>query len=122
MIFKQLYRIQQIDQLIRQKRTGSADELANKLKISRRQVYNWLEELKDIGLEIKYNRTIKSFVYLKSYKVDITFDVKELTNDELKNIKAGGFLLQICFCAKKMHKHGIFLKNQTTHNISGLLV
>ena len=47
MIFKQIERFQYLDQLIRQKRTGNADELARKLKISRRQVYNCLEEFKD---------------------------------------------------------------------------
>ena len=115
MIFKQLYRVQQIDQLIRQKRTGSADELANKLQISRRQVYNWLEELKDMGLEIKYNRALKSFVYLKSYKVNIAFDVMELTNDELKSIKAGGFILKISIlCNKNAQTWCIFEKSNYT--------
>jgi predicted DNA-binding transcriptional regulator YafY len=89
MIFKQLNRLQQIDQLIRQKRTGNADELAIKLKISRRQVYNWLNELKEIGLEIRYNRELRSFVYLKSYQVNIIFDIKELTDQELLMIEAG---------------------------------
>jgi len=78
MIFKLLNRLQQIDQLIRQKRTGNADELAAKLNISRRQVYYWLEELKSYGLEIDYNRDIKSFVYQKPYEVTITFKVKEI--------------------------------------------
>jgi len=78
MIFKLLNRAQQIDQLIRQKRTGNADELAAKLNISRRQVYYWLEELKSYGLEIEYNRDLKSFVYLKAYEVTIAFNVKEI--------------------------------------------
>lgn len=78
MIFKLFNRLQQIDQLIRQKRTGNAEELAAKLNISRRQVYYWLEELKSYGLEIDYNRDLKSFVYRKPYEVTIAFTVKEL--------------------------------------------
>ncbi len=78
MIFKLLNRAQQIDQLIRQKRTGNADELAVKLNISRRQVYYWLEELRNYGLEIEYNRDLKSFVYLKTYEITIAFNVKEI--------------------------------------------
>ncbi len=78
MIFKLFNRLQQIDQLIRQKRTGNAEELAAKLNISRRQVYYWLEELKSHGLEIDYNRDLKSFVYRKSYEITIAFSVREI--------------------------------------------
>ncbi|NLD50060.1 MAG: HTH domain-containing protein [Clostridiaceae bacterium] len=89
MIFKHINRLQQINQLIRQKRTGNAEELAEKLKISRRQVYNWIEELKSYGLDIAYNREIKSFVYLKPYQINITLDIKELTVNETTEIEAG---------------------------------
>ena len=89
MIFKQLNRLQQIDQLIRQKRTGNAEELAEKLQISRRHVYRWLEEFKSLGLEIDYKREIKSFVYLKPYQINITLDIKELTVQESTEIEAG---------------------------------
>ncbi|MFW6219219.1 MAG: HTH domain-containing protein [Bacteroidota bacterium] len=47
MIFKLIGKIQRIDMLIRQERTGNADEFAEMLGISRRQVYNYLDELKD---------------------------------------------------------------------------
>jgi biotin operon repressor len=100
MIFKQLNRLQQLDQLIRQKRTGTAEELANKLSLSRRQVYNWIEELKLMGLEIEYNRHIKSFIYLKQYKIDISMDIKELSAEESQVIYAGvNFKQKILCCA-----------------------
>ena len=79
MFFKYLNRLQYLDQLIRQKRTGNAIELACKLKVSRRQVYNCLEELKDFGLQIDYNRHLRSFTYQKSYEVKIIFEIKELS-------------------------------------------
>ncbi len=89
MFSKQINRLQQIDQLIRQKRTGNADELAYKLEISRRQVYNWLDEFKGLGLEIEYNREIKSYVYLKPYQINIILDIKELTVIETTEVEAG---------------------------------
>jgi predicted DNA-binding transcriptional regulator YafY len=89
MIFKQLNRLQQIDQLIRQKRTGNATNLAAKLGISRRQAYNWLDELRDLGLEIEYIRDIESYVYTKPCKLDITFKVVELSEKEASYINAG---------------------------------
>lgn len=57
--------------------------------MSRRHVYRWLEELKDLGLEIEYNREIKSYVYLKSYQIMIKFDIRELTVQETTEIEAG---------------------------------
>ena len=92
MIYKFIDRLEQIDQLIRQRRTGNAEEFARKLNISRRHVYNWLDDLKLHGLEIEYNRELRSFVYLKSYKINITFEIIELSDDEAKDIDAGVFI------------------------------
>ena len=89
MIFKQLNRLQQLDQLIRQQRTGNAEELALKMGLSRRQAYNWLEELKLMGLEIEYNRHIKSYVYLKPYQINISIDIKELSDKEILETQPG---------------------------------
>ena len=91
MIFKQLNRLQQIDQLIRQKRTGNAKEFARKLGLSRRQVYYILEELKSMGLDIVYDRYIESYLYLRPYHFIVSFKVKELTYDELRNTDAGAY-------------------------------
>lgn len=89
MIYKQLNRLQQIDQLIRQRRTGNAKELAQKLRISRRLVYYWLDELKDMGLEIDYCRELKSFIYQKPYEINISFEIKELSHEESLKTEAG---------------------------------
>ncbi len=94
MIFKQLNRLQQIDQLIRQQRTGNAEEFAEKLGVSRRQVYYWLEELKEMGLEIEYSRELQSYVYARSYRIDITFDIKELQEMELSEYYRNGFKIR----------------------------
>jgi len=63
--------------------------LAEELQISRRHFYRWLEELQLLGLEIEYNREIKSYVYLKSYQIMIKFDIRELTVQETTEIEAG---------------------------------
>ncbi len=109
MIFKQLNRLQQIDQLIRQERTGNAEELAIKLNISRRQVYNWLDELKSLGLEIEYCRALQSFVYLKQYQVNISLDIKELTALEKIEIEAGiGIKKNFHLCNRIAQTRNIF--------------
>lgn len=85
MFYKEINRLQQLDQLIRQQRTGNAHELAVKLKITRRHVYNILEGLRDLGLDIVYDRDRKSFVYKKSYQINIRLGISDLFNhNEMK--------------------------------------
>lgn len=92
MIFKQINKLQQIDQLIRQKRTGNAQELGKKLGISRRQAYYWLEYIKDLGLDITYNRDRKTYEYESDCKLEIVFNVKVLSKDEIEQIEAGYYV------------------------------
>jgi predicted DNA-binding transcriptional regulator YafY len=92
MLLEEINRLQQIDRLIRLNNTGNAQQFARKLNISRRQVYNIIETLKDIGLEIEYNRHIGSFVYAKPYKINISFEIEELPEHEAINVN-GGFIL-----------------------------
>ncbi len=89
MLFEEINRLQQIDKLIRLNCTGNAQEFAKKLNLSRRQVYNIIESLKDMGLAIEYNRHIGSFVYTKPYKINITFEITELPEHEAMRVKAG---------------------------------
>ena len=56
-------RIQRIDQLIRMKATGSPEELAERLEISKRQVYRYLEMIKNQGKEIHYQPLRRSYTY-----------------------------------------------------------
>lgn len=126
MIFKLLDRLGRIDQLIRQKRTGNAEEFAEKLNISRRQVYNWLDELKSYGLEIAYDRELRSFVYLKSYQINISFDIKELSKEEAIEIKAGvNILKKIVLCNEIAQTQNIFdyaILNELCRPVSSNLV
>jgi hypothetical protein len=94
MLFEEINRLRQIDRLIRLNNTGNAQEFAKKLNLSRRQVYNIIESLKDVGLEIEYNRNISSFVYAKPYKINITFEITELPENEAIEINAGRIIIK----------------------------
>ena len=97
MLFEEINRIQQIDRLIRISNTGTAGEFARKLGISRRQIYNIIENLKDMGLEIEYNRQIRSFVYAKPYEIRILFEIVELSEHETREINAGTITIKNAF-------------------------
>jgi biotin operon repressor len=79
---KYIERLRRIDQLIRQQRTGSALELAARMGISRRQLYNLIEELKEFGLPVCFNRSSKTFFYEYNCKLEINIEVKDLDKKE----------------------------------------
>ena len=56
-------RLRRIHELIQQERTGTPDKFAERLHISRRQLYNILEECKDRGVFVRYNRVYQTFCY-----------------------------------------------------------
>lgn len=60
---KYVARMERIDQLIRQEMTGSATDFAGRLNISVRQLYNLMDELKDLGLPIAYCRIRQTYYY-----------------------------------------------------------
>jgi len=56
-------RLERMDYLIRTKATGTPAELADKLNISRRSVYDYINLLKEMGAPIAFCRKRKSFYY-----------------------------------------------------------
>lgn len=93
MILKPFQRIKHLDALIRRQATGSAEMLAQRLCISKRQVYYYLEELRLIGIEIDYCRHKNSFVYREPVEIEIKFSVKKLRDEESIDI-LGGFAIE----------------------------
>ena len=63
----------QLDQLIRQKGTGSPPEFARKMGISERSLYEYLKVLKDLGAPIKWSRQEKSYYYSMEGQFRISF-------------------------------------------------
>ena len=70
---EKLRAIERMDQLIKLKATGSAKELANKMSVSRSTVYEIIEVMKNMGAEIAYCSTRKSYYYQKEVVFAIGF-------------------------------------------------
>ena len=66
---KYISRLERMDQLIRHEGTGNAPAFAERLGISVRQLYNLIEELKDLGMPIAYCRTRQTFYYLHPCRI-----------------------------------------------------
>ena len=77
-----LERYQQIDRLIKRQSTGTPKEFADKLGISKSQLFNYLEDLRDRGAAISYNKTLGSYIYLKPVEITAVFSVRTRDEDE----------------------------------------
>ncbi|GAA3650303.1 hypothetical protein [Flavivirga jejuensis] len=75
---KYINRVEQLDQLIRLESTGTPEECAKKLNISKRSLYVLIDELKtDFKCPIAYSRSKRSYIYTKKGKIsNLAFEVK----------------------------------------------
>ena len=56
---------ERIDDLIRLKSTGSPTELGKLLGFSRASIFEYINDMKELGAPIKYNRSVKSYYYFE---------------------------------------------------------
>lgn len=94
---RQIERFQLLNKLIKDQRTGSPEKLAERIGVSRRQLYVYLEYLKDMGVDIQFSRKMNSFVFAchKQIRIDWRFEVLEAT--EVKDVFGGGLYLTRSF-------------------------
>ena len=81
-----------LEKLIRQGCTGTPDEFARRLSISRSTLYELIDELKSYGVEIKYSRRKNSFYYSGNSIIEVYFGIKEMTESELRDTSGGGYI------------------------------
>lgn len=89
---KQMERINRIHQLISAERTGSPTTFAKKIGLSRSQLYNMLDFIKDLDAPVRYCKKRESFYYESSFELILNYSLKTITCDELKEI-CGGYSL-----------------------------
>ncbi len=79
--------------MLRRGYTGTPDELAERLSISRSAVYRMIDELNARGAEIKYSRSRCTFYYSSDMLVEFHFNITSLSEikdpNEMKSISGG---------------------------------
>ena len=55
-------------ELLLHSNTGTPEELAQKLHVSKRQLYNLVDEFRAMGASIKYSRESKTYYYTNDKK------------------------------------------------------
>ncbi|HBH22466.1 MAG TPA: hypothetical protein DDY13_03490 [Cytophagales bacterium] len=71
-------RLQLLNILIEQEKTGSPDELSRRLGISRRHLFRLLEWMKDLGVDIWYDKANGTYVNKGEVmlKIEVKLEVK----------------------------------------------
>ncbi len=100
---RQIERLQLLNKLVREQRTGSPEELAERLGLSRRQLYSYLEFLKDFGVDIAYSRKTNSFIFSDDKELEIIFKFQVLGEEASREIRGGGKFMKTSFCAVFPH-------------------
>lgn len=65
-IIKHIEIIERIDQLIRLQATGSPEDFAARLGISKTKLYRVIGVMKKLNAPIEYDNSLESFVYVES--------------------------------------------------------
>jgi len=89
LVFKYIDRINLLDKLIGQRRTGTPAELAERLGISTSRLYAVLDELKDQGAPIAYSRKLRTYYYEHAFSISISVKMENLEDSEIRRISAG---------------------------------
>jgi biotin operon repressor len=88
---EQLERLQRIHDLIKAERTGCPDEFANSMHISRRQLYEYIQVIKDLGVGVKYSKGRNTFYLCNGHELDIACSIKLVSKYEATKINGGFF-------------------------------
>ena len=91
---KNLERLQQLHLLIENERTGTPGELASRMHVSERLVYNLIEQLKDFNAAICYDRSRRTYYYCDDFQLQVSISVSVMSNNEVTSIFGGSYFLK----------------------------
>jgi biotin operon repressor len=88
-LFEYLDRISMMHKLVSRQKTGTPEELARRLGVSRTSLYELIDELRSRGAPIAYSKSAKTFFYRQPYDIAVTCTLKPLTYNETKEHRGG---------------------------------
>ena len=84
-------KIDQIDQLIKLKATGTPKLLAEKLNTTERSVYRIIKQLKELGCPIYFDNQRQSYCYKCKGKLKFKFETEPTDNKTIEDLGGGVF-------------------------------
>jgi len=89
-------RIEKLNDLIGNEKTGTPKQFADRLGISRSNLYHLLDELYNMDVSIKYSRKKSTFYYTRPVKITALFNIQFIDDDnDLININGGSFIFPV---------------------------
>jgi predicted DNA-binding transcriptional regulator YafY len=79
-LINEIYRLESLEQMIRLQSTGSLNELAKKMNVSRRTAMRWVGILKELGCPIYFDKHKNSYCYEYPGKLVIGWKMKTIEN------------------------------------------
>lgn len=92
-LFDYLDRISRVHRMVEKHATGTPDEFAHCLGVSRTTLYQLIDELRLRGAPIVYSKSAKTFYYSKPFDITVTCSIKPLTQNEAKDFMGGRIYL-----------------------------
>lgn len=87
-IIKYLERVQRMDSLISMQSTGTPKEFARRLGIKRSTLFQYLQEMRMIGVDIRYSCTCQSYYYADNRRIRIKVERKFSEQEILAEVPA----------------------------------
>ena len=88
-VFEYLDRISMMHKLVTRQKTGTPEEFARQMNISRTTLYELIDELRSRGVPIAYSKSAKTFFYRQPYDIAVTCSLRPLTLNEEKENSGG---------------------------------
>jgi predicted DNA-binding transcriptional regulator YafY len=88
-VFEYLDRISLMHKLVLRQKTGTPEEFARQLGVSRTSLYELIDELRSRGVPIAYSKSAKTFFYRQPYDIAVTCSLRPLTYNEEKESTGG---------------------------------
>lgn len=88
-VFEYLDRINLMNKLVLRQKTGSPEEFARQLGVSRTSLYELIDELRSRGAPIAYSKSARTFFYRQPYDIAISCSLRPLTYNEEKESTGG---------------------------------
>jgi len=76
-LLEHINRIRALHYLILIEHTGTPKELATRFHLCVRQIYNVLDELRELGAEIRYDHERRTYYYKQPFKLEITINMSQ---------------------------------------------
>jgi hypothetical protein len=75
-----------MDSLISKMMTGTPNEFAMKIGVKRSTLFQILQEMRDLGVDIKYSYNRQSYYYADGKRINIKLEAKEIEfSDDSEN-------------------------------------